>query len=869
MDEALHTAVRTNNTADAIARLDAGADVNGANPASGETPLMITAKMEGRVKIAKMLLARGANVNAQNLDGDSVLHIASKRNKLRMLQLFGTVPGVNANLVDSNGDTPLTNAIENLKLKSIEVLLTIPGIDINFPDASTDSPLLLAAFASLQVTVQALLDKGADINYRNEKGDTALTLAVSERYMAVIQVLLAAGADVNIKNNNGDTALTIASHTARIDIVQALLAVPDIYVNTINNYGDTPLIIAVHYGIMENVQALIAAGADVNTVSISGQTPLTVAIYRGWSLIAEALLDVPGINVNHATVHGNTPLILASKYNHVGIVQKLLATGADVTIADANNDTALTQASSHGDFYGYLEIVQALLAVPGINVNHQNNKGYSSLLLASQKNSLDIVQLLLVKGADINATQLNGYNALYIAAKKNRLNIVEFLLDVPELDKDKLIGGKTVLQWAQEDEFVPEIKTIIIQKLLPPPPVILWKGWTRGDAEKFDTIFGEQAIANQYSCCPVCLKFVQRASGCMYMLDHNCSNLPGYYNRELYDKYRSPEGIIYWCTICGRIALGHKHYALGLADGPKPTLLPGSNPFENDCRVSNNGGGLPEKLARFRRLREYALECQDYIDQRPAVEVLDELVEEMWNTPTRREKKKIAGILASKEWNVPSAAFPLPVVNNAAAAAPAPVADVTRPAANAANPDLQPIRHEPGPDAVELGDEKPLVIQFRHRMADGTINNHVDEYIGVESLVNFLRASLPWTGHNPEYGLCWNNAGGCTARLYPEEVQPFIPADLYEAYKDGFNRQFQAIAGGSRKRRMIFKQQTRKVGHRKQRGGNGEGFGNIFVEAEDAKCYLPSKKGMPLSKNASTRNNRKKSRKTRKLVSRR
>lgn len=835
MDEALHTAVRTNNVADAIARLDAGADINGANPASGETPLMITAKMEGRVKIAKMLLARGANVNAQNLDGDTVLHIAIRKNKVRMLQLFVTAPGVNANLLDSNGNTALTLTIKILKTDGIPVVLSAPGVDVNLADSEGTSPLILAANRGFIETIEALLAAGANVNAVNSTGDTALMVATTEGRIDIVQSLLATGADVNIANNAGVRPLLIACYRGQTEIVQALLAVPGIHVNAVSNSGGTALFIAALYSHMEIVEALLAAGADVNIANNAADTPLSIAAYKGYGDVVEALLAVPGININTLSHRGETPLILATRGGYSNIVHILLEAGADVNIADTSGYTALISSS----FRGYIEITKDLLE----------------------------------HGADINAVDLRGFNALCLAALNNRPRVVELLLDVPELDKDKLIEGKTILQWAQqEDYFIPQINTLLIQKLLPPPPVTLWKGWTRGDAEKFDTIFGDTETANKYSCCPVCLKFVQRADGCMYMLDHNCANLPGYYNRELYDKYKNPEGKIYWCTICGRIALGHRHYALGLADGPTPDLLPGSNPFENDCRVSNNGGGLPEKAARFRRLREYALECQDYIDQRPAVEVLDELVEEMWNTPLRREKKKIAGILASKEWNVPSAAFPLPVVNNAAAAAgaaAAPVPDIKRPAANAANPDLQPVRHEPGPDAVELGDEKPLVIQFRHRMADGTINNHVDEYIGVESLVNFLRSSLPWTGHNPDYGLCWNHAGGCTARLYPEEVQPFIPADLYEAYKDGFNRQFQAMAGGSRKRRMLFKQQTRKLRGRKQRGGNDEGFGNIFVEAEDAKCYLPSKQDKLLMKAASTRNNRKKGRKTRKVGSRR
>src|SRR5208283_3661627 len=97
----------------------------------------------------------------------------------------------------------------------------------------------------------------------------------------------------------------------------------------------------------------------------------------------------------------------ASRFGHLGVVQVLLAKGADVNAKMGNGRTALMVASSNAFDWIYhlehldqrLDVVQALLA-KGADVNAKDNDGATALMLASSSGLLDVVQALLAKGAD-------------------------------------------------------------------------------------------------------------------------------------------------------------------------------------------------------------------------------------------------------------------------------------------------------------------------------------------------------------------------------------------------------------------------------------------------------------------------------------
>ena len=89
-------------------------------------------------------------------------------------------------------------------------------------------------------------------------------------------------------------------------------------------------------------------------------------------------------------------LIDAIKKRELPAVQSLLAAGVDVNIKDANDKTPLyiaTEADDDG-------IVNALLAA-GADVN-VDVKGKTPLWMASRLGTLKIVQSLIMAGADVN-----------------------------------------------------------------------------------------------------------------------------------------------------------------------------------------------------------------------------------------------------------------------------------------------------------------------------------------------------------------------------------------------------------------------------------------------------------------------------------
>ena len=345
----------------------------------------------------------------------------------------------------------------------------------------------------------------------------------------------------------------------------------------------------------------------------------------------------------------------------------------------------------------------------------------------------------------------------------------------------------------------------------------LWAGWTAGDVAKFDTVFGDDEAAD-FSCCPICLKYIERSAACNYIREHNCSALGGFYHKRLYNLYKNAQGEICWCTVCDRIASDHQHYKLGPAQGGKLELYPEAEHtyehFAKDCRPSG-GGGPMEKLARFRRLREYALELQADVGKKTHQAAMEELVEEMWNAPLVR-KRGLPEMLAAKHFNIPSSAFPA----NVATANFSTLANVVRPAAN--REAFKPTLVDGENSTYTEDDPTKQVIRFHHRLGNGTPFIHGDELlISVAGLVEWCTNALQST-HAEKFGYCWAYPR-CMAKLYPEEVKEFLPAELYNKYRQNFNWKFRAGAAGGRRLRLLTRRRrsaTRRRRSKQSRRGN-------------------------------------------------
>ncbi len=638
--------------------------------------------------------------------------------------------------------------------------------------------------------VERLITAGADVNKsRTDTGATPLYGVCQKGYLEIVERLITAGADVNkSRTDTGATPLFVASQSGHLNIVERLItAGADVNKGRTDN-GVTPLFIASQNGHLEIVKQLIAGGADVNKGRTdNGVTPLMVASLIGLINVVETLISA-GADINKGrTDNNNTPLYIASQSGHLNVVERLIAAGADVNIArTVDGATPLFIASQ----YGYLEIVKQLIA-GGADVNKgRTDNGVTPLMVASQMGLINVIETLIAAGADVNKVGTDkGATALFIASVFGFLNIVERLIAAGADKTIRAKDGKLPFDVAKTEE---------IRKLLKyaQKNPIKWLGWSRGDASMLDGVFGDEATARNFALCPVCMKYVIRKDACMYM-SHNCSEQRGYYHDALYKKYKNSEGIINWCTVCGRICKGHSHFKLGPSQGDVPSIIIGKDPFAPSCE-GEGGGGVTEKLLRFRRLREHAKDLQHEVGKIDWWEAMDELCEEMWNAPMVKPKRVLATMLETKKFNIPNTNFPLAVPE---------ITNAPNIPYNGQLPIIHPTETEAFTNAMYIDDSN--IIQFRHLKADGkTMNNHEGpgQQISREGFVGWLKDVMA----DPtafRFGKCWQfktaaqltalsaseKALVCDAVLHPAEVKAALDMEdeeqrkLAEGYHKAFN----------------------------------------------------------------------------------
>jgi len=270
-----------------------GIDVN----ARGKDGSMALHAAVGRwqKEVAKLLLAKGADVNAETLSrwgvsGSSTLHVAATRGSrdLAALLIDG---GANLNAKDSDGRTPLHVAAADGHYE-VARLLVEKGSDVNAEDSDGDTPLYAAVLAGDSHTAEQLINAGADAKVKNRQGQTLLHTAIlspnSSVYSDTIALLIAGGADVNAVTPSGCTALHYAAREGQVRTAELLLA-HGANATAKTTLGQTPLHLAVCRGHEDIVTLLIEKGADTSAKDRDGKTPLDHARAAGYGQIVALL----------------------------------------------------------------------------------------------------------------------------------------------------------------------------------------------------------------------------------------------------------------------------------------------------------------------------------------------------------------------------------------------------------------------------------------------------------------------------------------------------------------------------------------------------------------------------------------------------
>ncbi len=158
---------------------------------------------------------------------------------------------------------------------------------------------------------------------------------------------------------------------------------------------------------------MIRDGAKVDALSDGGITPLVAAVQGNYINAVKVLVQEGKADINKPTISGVTPLMQAClSSDSVELVQYLVEErGAAVDTPDTAGSTALFHAARSGN----LRAAEILLN-RGANVDHQNKRDVTPMLVAVANCHLPVIDLFHRHDAQLSLADLSGNTPLHVAA---------------------------------------------------------------------------------------------------------------------------------------------------------------------------------------------------------------------------------------------------------------------------------------------------------------------------------------------------------------------------------------------------------------------------------------------------------------------
>ncbi len=373
----------------------------------------------------------------------------------------------------------------------MKALLRDPRIDVNSRGLFGRTLLHLASCkdATLELVKLLLQNSNTKVNATAQFDMTPLHMAARFACPKVVELLLEdARLQIHAKTIDGFTALHLVAeghvesseeqsrpHEDRCKVVQMLLEAEkqrrlsgvDCHLNKIDVLHRFPI----HYGVqcnsVEVVEELLKGeGAQINARDIFGHTPLHLALRSeadNREAIVAFLLNVKNIDVHirSATPSSNEQHDLKMSRSIKSFEWRYFLPFRPLEQESSNNLTALHFAARMGS----AQIVSSLLQMPGMEVNVQDDRGFTPLDLAIEKGHVEVVKLLLeyTFTSDLERKHsCSGNTPLHIATKNGHVELTNLLLErVNELTFNKENADQNEAHLSNDEGHVDEAKSVL------------------------------------------------------------------------------------------------------------------------------------------------------------------------------------------------------------------------------------------------------------------------------------------------------------------------------------------------------------------------------------------------------------------------
>ncbi|KAK1785501.1 hypothetical protein P4O66_018863 [Electrophorus voltai] len=447
-----------------------------------ETPLHIAARVKEGEKVAEMLLKSGADVNAEQENGETAMHVTARHGGLQMMRalieegadltwrskagenpLHAAVRHCHAHMVEAilncltnersreeaelcaqqenqNGETALHLAAELRKdmlhrdEEDVLIIRTLMEYNADITAATRqagETPLHYCARVGNDAVLREMLASVTSsrlqmaINKHAKNGRSPLLLAAKRGHTAVVRVLLENSARVDVFDEEGKAALHLAAEQGHDDVADVLLS-HKAFVNAKTKLGLTPLHLSAQAGSAHLVRLLVEAHqASVDALSLTKQTPLHLAAISGQLDVCSSLLNLSA-DVTATDIHGQTPLHLAAESDHSEVVRLFLKHRPELaTLASAGGATCTHIAAAKGSVAVTRELLR--FTQGGAATLHSKANGSCPLHLAAGGGHTEVTKVLLDAGASATEEDSDGMTAVHLAARNGHTHILEVL----------------------------------------------------------------------------------------------------------------------------------------------------------------------------------------------------------------------------------------------------------------------------------------------------------------------------------------------------------------------------------------------------------------------------------------------------------
>ena len=362
----------------------------------------------GHLETVRYLLSQQIDMNAQNSNGETALHLAVQS---------GHLPLVQSLLHFNNIKTALYLASQFGHIEQ-DSLCHRRGIDINAPNSNGETALHLAVQSGHLDIVHHLLNQRAHINKQNNFPFTLLHFAIKSGHLDIVQHLIRHGIHMHTPYLDRKTAFDYAAQYGHLHIVKYILSL-EFNFTWIEHYSQRALQIAAQFGHLHIVKYILAQPFYTCDSDPLYQRVFQIALQFGHLHIVKYLSQKGYIPIS--TILSVLDQAISMKDDNM--IHFLLSSDRDDSITFRQGNTILHHVCQNLPEHKVIKII-----ILCNDINKTNDKKITALHITTRRGFYLATEQLLKQGAHVD-TQVNFYDTpLAIAISKKNLPMIKLFL---------------------------------------------------------------------------------------------------------------------------------------------------------------------------------------------------------------------------------------------------------------------------------------------------------------------------------------------------------------------------------------------------------------------------------------------------------